>query len=321
MEPNQIPENFKDENLNTNNELKIEPSLENKGIINPQCGCSKEGSSTNGSGEGKGGCSGSSTPPSYIYAIGKIEPRMPSISVANEIAQVGQLQDNTGLSEDHVLYNILKANRYLVRELCWVLTIEGIETYLIYPRDPVDYDMILEAIRPPEPNDKEQKFKEKFNLVVGVKGPIASAEMCNGLMVPIVVFDKVYTFGIETLLLSVASPDDLDSAEEIFDRIRKSLDNTGSQDEHRALNYLSVRNPKIYASIIEEHKQNYSLTGIETRMSRISGTRRIVEVIFYYTHRNTDVSKKFFCRVDVTEKYPYMITGLMEFYEYDRNFC
>jgi hypothetical protein len=42
--------------------------------------------------------------------------------------------------------------------------------------------------------------------VIGTRGPIASPEMCNGLMVPIVVFDKIYSFDRDTLIKAIPRP-------------------------------------------------------------------------------------------------------------------
>lgn len=46
--------------------------------------------------------------------------------------------------------------------------------------------------------------------------------------------------------------------------------------------------------------------------SRLSGTRN---VIFSYTNRNTDVVEKFFCRLDVTEKFSFLVTKLSPYYD------
>jgi PatG C-terminal len=48
----------------------------------------------------------------------------------------------------------------------------------------------------------------------------------------------------------------------------------------------------------------------------LSGARRIVEVIFSYTHRQTDVTEKYFVRVDVTEEFPFLVTKLSPYYEH-----
>jgi hypothetical protein len=54
---------------------------------------------------------------------------------------------------------------------------------------------------------------------------------------------------------------------------------------------------------------------INVRPSRLSGLRTIVDVIFSYTHRQTDVTEKFFVRVDVTEEFPFLVTNLSPYYD------
>ena len=92
-------------------------------------------------------------------------------------------------------------------------------------------------------------------------------------------------------------------------------DNAGATDEHRALNYLAVRYPAIYAQAAECHGRNCSLAGVEVRTSRLSGVRRILDVIFSYTNRQTDVTEKFFVRVDVTEEFPFLVTKHSPYYD------
>jgi hypothetical protein len=47
----------------------------------------------------------------------------------------------------------------------------------------------------------------------------------------------------------------------------------------------------------------------------LSGTRHVVEVIFSYTDRTTDVTEKYFARVDVTEEFPFLVTKLSAYYD------
>jgi hypothetical protein len=260
--------------------------------------------------------SSSVAPPSYVYAIGRIEPRFPRLSVEKEFAQVTGRSTANGLSDRQTFQSVLseRQNRYLVRQLCWVLSVEGLETYLLYPRDPSDFDLLVEAVRPtPSPLD--------LDVVIGTRGPIASPEMCNGLMVPIVVFNQIYSFDRDSLIEAIPKPEQLSpeafapAAAELFDRIMQLADNAGGIDEHRALNYLAVRYPAIYANAAEAFGRNLSLTAVETRVSPLSGTRKVVEVIFSYTNRNTDVTEKFFVRVDVTEEFPFLITKLTPYYD------
>jgi PatG Domain len=259
---------------------------------------------------------GAAARPSYIYAIGRIEPRFPRPSVEKEFAQALGRDETAGLTDRQAFQKVLsqRQNRYLARQLCWVVTIESLETYLLVPRDAADLDLLVEALRPtPSPLD--------LDVVIGTRGPIAPPEMCNGLMVPIVVFDQVYSFDRDALIGAIPKPEQVaaeafpPAAAELFDRIMQTADNAGATDEHRALNYLAVRYPAIYATAADRHGQNASLTAVDVRPSRLSGVRRIVDVIFSYTHRQTDVTEKHFVRVDITEEFPFLVTKLSPYYD------
>ena len=254
--------------------------------------------------------------PSYVYAIGRIEPRFPRMSVEKEFSQATGRAATAGLTDRQALEAVLskKENRYLVRQLCWVMTIEGLETYILAPRDPVDLDLLVAALRPtPQPWD--------LDCVIGVRGPIAPPEMCNGLMVPIVVFDQIYSFDRDALIKAIPKPEKASAkefapaAEELFERIMQLTDNAGASDEHRALNYLAVRYQAIYASAADQFGRNASLTSVDVLPSPLSGIRKVVDVIFSYTNRNTDVVEKFFVRVDVTEEFPFLVTKLSPYYD------
>jgi hypothetical protein len=259
---------------------------------------------------------GTAAATSYIYAIGRIEPRFPRPSVEKEFAQATGRAETAGLSDRQAVQKVLsqRQNRYLARQLCWVMTVEGLETYIAVPRDPADLDLLVEALRAtPSPMD--------LDCVIGVRGPIAPADMCNGLMVPIVIFDQIYSFDRDALIKAIPKPEKTTAkeftpaAEELFDRIMQMADNAGATDEHRALNYLSVRYQAIYANAAEAFARNASLTGVDVAPSPLSGTRNVVNVIFSYTNRNTDVTEKFFCRVDVTEEFPFLVTKLSPYYD------
>jgi hypothetical protein len=92
-------------------------------------------------------------------------------------------------------------------------------------------------------------------------------------------------------------------------------DNAGSTDEHRALNYLAVRYPRIYEMTADAFDRDCSLTAVDAQSSRLSGVRKIVSVIFSYTNRNTDVVEKFFTRVDVTEEFPFLVTKMSPYFD------
>jgi cyclic patellamide precursor peptide PatG len=264
------------------------------------------------------GCAGDGTmvTPSYVYALGRIEPRFPSLSVEKELAQATGRAETAGLTDRQALHSVLseRRNRYLVRKLCWVLTIEGLETYILQPHDPADWDLLVEALRPtPRAGD--------VDAVIGVRGPIAPPQLCNGLLVPIVLFSQIYSFDIDSLIKSIPRPEGMTeeqftpTAEELFGRILQMADNAGATDEHRALNYVATRYPAIYATTTDAHGRNAALTAVEVRPSRLSGVRRIVDVILSFTNRQTDVVEKYFVRVDVTEEFPFLVTKMSPYYD------
>ena len=95
--------------------------------------------------------------------------------------------------------------------------------------------------------------------------------MCNGLLVPIVVFDQIYSIDRDALVRSIPRPETVPeerfvpAAGELFDRIMQLADNAGSTDDHRALNYLAVRYPAIYATAADAFGRDSSLSAVEVR--------------------------------------------------------
>jgi hypothetical protein len=254
---------------------------------------------------------------SYIYAIGRIEARFPTLGVEKEFMQAAGRTDNAGRTDRQTLRAVLAKpeNRYLARKICWVLTVQGLDTYILSPRDPLDIERLVDAIRPePTPLD--------VDVIVGVRGPIAPPTLCNGLMVPIVGFDQMYSFDRDTLLKAIPRPEKTTAkqfeaaAGEVLDRILQMTDNAGATDDYRALNYLAMRYPAVYAKTAEEFAKDFSLSRVDVRSSPLSGTRTINDVVFSYTNRMTDFTERFFVRVDVTEEFPFLVTKLSPYFEH-----
>jgi hypothetical protein len=256
--------------------------------------------------------------PAFVYALGQVEPRFPTLAIEKEFAQAIGSRDSAGLTDRQTMKGAIsdRQNRYLARSLCWVFVIEGLETYILVPRDPADLELLVDAYR-------EEPRGDDLDCVIGVRSHIAPPEMCNGLALPVVAFDQLYSFDRDALIESIPKPDsvpdnDLDkfrsAAGELFDQLLHMADNAGAIDEHRALNYLTVRYPRIYAVTSEQLQRNFSYTGVEVIPSRLSGARVILDVVFSYRHRETDVIEKQFVRVDVTEEFPFLVTKMNPYY-------
>lgn len=280
--------------------------------ISPQAGCATCGRPS----EAPAPTAPAGAAAAYVYAIGRIEARFPSLGAEKEFAQATGRTSTDGKTDRQTFHAVLskRENRYLLRQLCWVLSIQGMDTYLLMPRDPSDLDLLVESIRPlPDPGD--------IDVVIGMRGPIAPPTMCNGLMVPMLAFDQIYSFDRAALVKAIPRPEKMtaahfgSAAEELFSRIMQMTDNAGATDDHRALNYLSMRYPGIYTKAAEQFSMNCSLTGVGVHPAPLNGFRRLVDVVFAYTNRNTDFTEKFGVRVDVTDEFPFLVSKMSPYFE------
>jgi hypothetical protein len=314
---NPISENEKNESEVS--EMSINSSVvDNRRIENPlstastkSCGCG---------GMGNNNSERIMADASYVYAVGKIVYRFPNKSIELELAQaIGRRpeEDTKGRTSEEVIYTALtdRNNRYIARQICYLLTIEGLETYILVPSDPLDVERLVEALRP-------NPGQQDIDVIIGIKGPMAPPQMCNGLVVPIVSVDNIYSFDRDTLMKAIPKRKEKSNedqfrktADVLFNHIIQIADNSGAIDEHRALNYLAVRYDEIYHRTQLLQDENYSLTAIEVRPSRLSGTEKIVDVVFSYENRTNRATQKWFCRVSVTGKYPFLVSPMQEYFE------
>jgi hypothetical protein len=258
------------------------------------------------------------TPPGgWIYAMGRIDPRFPRISVEKEFAQAGGDAETAGLTDRQATHRILSEprNRFLARQLCWVLTISGQDAYVVIPRDSLDIGLLVDALRDgPDPN--------AVDVTIGARGPIAPPELCNGASLPTLLLDQLYSFDRESLLKGIPRPPSADaksfaaSAAELLDRILASTENLGVRDEDRAINYLALRDPSVYARVAELFGRDYSLTAIQARPWALSVSRRVVEVVFTFTQRKSAFVEKFAARVDVNDEFPFLVSKMSPYSEH-----
>jgi hypothetical protein len=110
-----------------------------------------------------------------LYAIGRIEPRFPNASVQNEYEHIRGDSGAAELEDRKALQKVLSQpeHRFLVRELCWTLIIDGVPRYILAPNDRRDWSLLVSSLnRIPLPGD--------FDLVIGVLGPVAPPDLCGG---------------------------------------------------------------------------------------------------------------------------------------------
>ncbi|SHM91944.1 cyanobactin maturation protease PatG family protein [Actinacidiphila paucisporea] len=258
-----------------------------------------------------------SGPPPYVYALGRIDFRFPSTGVEKEFAQTIGRTRTANLTDRQALCEILAKpeNRYLVRELTFVLTIRGTDTYILEPDDPRDFDLLADAVRPrPQPDD--------LDVVIGHRAACPTGGGCDGRALPVVRFSQIYSFDSDSLIGALEKPEDVSgeqfdaAAKELLARIMLVADNTGAAPEHRAINYLAVRCPSVYRRTFEAYRDESSLSSIEVRPSPVSQTRLVMNVVFAYTQRTTGVTDKHLFPVDATERYPYLQGSPQPYYDH-----
>jgi len=253
--------------------------------------------------------------PSYVYALGRIEPRFPLLSLEKEFAQAVGRTSSEGLTDRELFHTVLShpENRYLAQQLCWVFTISDLDTYLLYPRNPVDMNVLVASLRP-------RPHSIDVDVVIGIRGPVAPPEVCNGLMVPLVGFTQIYSFDRNSFVTAVPKPAKVNekafegAVEEILDRVLMMADNVGGLDEHRAINYLALRYPAMYAKAYEMFAAGVTLDAVDVQPSGVGITRNLLDVIFSFRDRSTNFVEKWSARVDVTEEFPFLVMGLRAYF-------
>ena len=117
---------------------------------------------------------------SGAHAVGNVVFYYPSVSVEKELRQATARTGNAvvNLTDPQATATVLQdpQNMYIVRELCWVLQIQGIDTYILVPTDPSGYQLLLACKLRPQPWDASGVL----TLLIGTRGPIATPAMCNG---------------------------------------------------------------------------------------------------------------------------------------------
>ena len=160
-----------------------------------------------------------------------------------------------------------------------------------------------------------------IDVIIGVRGPLAPPDFCGGLQLPIVACDHLYSFDRESLVKAIPRPEKVPAkefagaSEELLDRLMLMADNAGATDEHRALNYLTVRCQRIYELAADALGRGLSLTAVDVLNSGLSSLRKVLDVVFSYTHRSTGVVEKHFVRVDVTDEFPFLMKPLSPYYD------
>ncbi|MGW7437859.1 cyanobactin maturation protease PatG family protein [Streptomyces sp. NPDC054849] len=277
-----------------------------------QAGCGCAAAACQGGGEGGNG----DAAPGYVYVLGRVHAVFPDLSVQREFLQVASADGDADTTEAHALYRVLSDpdNSYIARQMCYVLSVQGVDTYILEPADPTELSALVEALRPVG-NQRD------LAVIVGYLGPVSHPSACQGLSVPVVRVEKIWAFDSKELIQAIDRPDGTSRKEfekgagALLDRLLQLSDNAGTDPTDRALNYLTVRNQEIYQKTDERRTGGYTLSAVEAGPSRLSaGSQTVITVVFSYTHRQTNVTEKWFVRVGLAGLFPFLVTPLQPYY-------
>jgi hypothetical protein len=265
-----------------------------------------------------------------VYAVGRIVPQFPSESVEKEFAQLAADVDPGGGGEIELLQRVLEDpdNRYLARHVCWVFTIQEIETFVVQPRDDADVTRLVELMEPDEAEDV-------VHVVIGHAAHAGRTDAeCSSLGLPSVIADQMLGFTLDEFAeaMSAGQADGADAeppadangdddarrhfravVRRVFLRLTRSTGNYGMADEHRARNYVALRYPSFYAAVLQAYREGKMLVSVDARHVH-SSTRRVVSVGFTVRHR-TDITERYHCLVDVLDLFPFLIKRLEPTYD------
>jgi hypothetical protein len=275
--------------------------------------------------------------------LGTVDIRFPDQSISEELQSVA---DTLGIHQRHDeplrswYHKVLSHKtdgmltaRHVARLLCWVLKVEGQVAYYLALRDLHDLGDLISCLGRPELDDAHHH--DDLDLVVG-SSSLRPVEMSPGVTAPVLGVDQLCAFERDKLIdwftpqpvepprrrrgAAAAPPPDESGPSEaelmrFFRMLVQSTDNFGDTDESRALNYLAVRYKALYSRYASMMAANYDLESIKVSASRLRRERRIVDPVFSFRHRETNVVQKYFVRVDASHLYPMIVTHLTEYFE------
>lgn len=281
-------------------------------------------------------CNGQSSSSSFIYVLGTVDVRFPDQSISEELQTVarGLVAEGreTEMRPDESLRSwyarILKhpEARYVARQLCWILKVEGQFGYYLSLRDLHELPDLISCLSRPEPQD--QCLHEDLDLVVGSSSLVA-VNLCPGVTAPILEVDQLCSFKRDDLIawfkvsakpssrkrrIGADNSDEHDPFE-FYKELVQCADNFGHTNRWRALNYLAVRYQPLYELYVQKMGEGYTFSGVELITSRLWREQHILDPVFAFQNTSTGVVQKYFVRVDVSHLFPMLITHLGKYFD------
>jgi hypothetical protein len=252
-------------------------------------------------------------------------------------------QSDPGQSLRDWYYRVLQRPeaRYIARQVCWILKVQGQPAFYLSLRDLNDLPDLIKSLSLPE--DHGNDYYNDLAVFVG-SSSLIPVETCPGVSAPVLAVDQLFRFSLDAMFDHAydhivdklkKKKGDLPKEEEdsrrneskkklkeIFHILAQSSDNFGDTYEGRALNYLAVRYAPVYehyflkcqylpdaADDADPDRFYYlaSVTVTPSPLTRVSVGKHIVDVIISYQNPKNSVIQKYFVRVDVSYMFPMIV--------------
>jgi len=312
-----IENNNYTDTINEDNFDKTIDTQGDKSTMDSGCGCNSK--------------SGNTYPSSYVYALGRTSYIPPSPSIKYEIDQAKFRANIKDVSDDVGLKKLLtgdnmQENFYLARQLCWIFNLGSIETYIVSPASIYELHNLIEMLSlPPRQNYKRLIEEQNIDLVVGIKGPVSPPGMCANYILPMVKADQVQTYKISDILdnlyktwykeIGITEDKYQSTIYEIFSQMLELSNNEGATDENRALNFVILRAASIYMEAAKLYNKGLRLDHVRPKPVMNIGSRKIVEVLFYFRERAPGLlMETFSIKVDVTGEFPFLASYWSQYF-------
>lgn len=242
----------------------------------------------------------------WVYAIGQVATRCLTEGVERELRQAMGGKDPMDIANLAMLRATLTKleNRYLVRELCWVLAVDGIDSYVLTPSDPSDILLLAEAIRP---NSRGDNLDSAVGRIVD---PSPADVACSQIPLPLLAFDQLHSFDTKSFVKSLKGAEGQEVEEssvvDVLHRLTSLGGGLGLAAEHRALNYVLLRYPKLYHLASKKASEGFSLQAVRFLRSPVAGGRILVDVLLTFISNVDSRAERWGIKVDVTDKYPFL---------------
>jgi len=259
----------------------------------------------------------------HIYAIGNVQPSFPSLSVEKEFmqsipAQVTQVL-TTNIKSNKInlkqltpyFYSVLsdRKNFHIARELTWqFINTDNNPLFSIEPKSIAQINALINATE-----IDSQTHEQKREVLIGQK--------LNEKYVSMTHLFSLSANQLNQQISQLGNNINTSQLAPITDQLLSLQANDGEKAKNRAINFVLYNNPAIYIKCYEllyapsnsaANPNGFELVDVTTREQHYHNGQQI-DLIFHFVGINTGAPQAWYCSVDVSGEFPYLLKSCDRF--------